>query len=84
MIDNVSSKKEAKEAFIAFALQQLGATTIDDFLSELKAQKKLGNRSDYSKLRTELNKMLVAKNGNNSELVKELETAIFNIAKYAQ
>jgi len=53
-------------------------------LNELKAKKKFNSRSDYTKLKTELNKMLVSKNGNKSDLIQELETAIFDIAKYAR
>jgi len=83
MIDDITTLKVAKEALFAHLLQQSGQNIIDEFLNELKAQKKFNSRSDYTKLKTDLNKMLVAKNGNKSDLIKELETAIFNIAKNA-
>lgn len=83
MIDNINSRKEAKEALFAYSLQQLGQSTIDDFLAELKAEKKFSSRSDYTKLKNELNKIVVAKNGNKNELINELEKSIFRTAKYA-
>ena len=84
MIDDITTLKVAKEALFAHLLQQSGQTVIDEFLSELKAQKKFNSRSDYTKLKTDLNKMLVSKNGNKNELMQELETAIFDIARYAR
>ncbi|MCL2040585.1 MAG: hypothetical protein FWG84_00915 [Bacteroidales bacterium] len=84
MIDNVSSKKEAKEALFSYLLQQQGQDIISEFLNELKAERKFSSRSDYAKLKAELNKMIVAKNGNKNDLVTELETAIFDVAKYAR
>jgi len=35
-------------------------------------------------LKNELNKIIVAKNGNTADLIQELETAIYDIAKYAR
>ena len=84
MTDDITTLKIAKEALFAHLLQQSGQTVIDEFLNELKAQKKFNSRSDYTKLKADLNKMLVAKNGNKSDLMQELETAIFDIAKYAR
>jgi hypothetical protein len=84
MIDNVNSRKEAKEALFAYLLQEAGQGIIDEFLSDLKAQRKFSSRSDYTKLKDDLNKIIVAKNGNKSELIQELETAIFDIARYAR
>ncbi|MDR1120474.1 MAG: hypothetical protein LBM08_06110 [Dysgonamonadaceae bacterium] len=84
MIDNINTVKEAETALFASLLQQAGQSGIDEFVNDLKAQKRFGSRSDYTKLRADLNKMAVAKNGNKSDLIKELETAIFNIARYAR
>ena len=83
MIDDINSRKEAKEALFAYLLQQEGQSTIDDFLAELKAEKKFSSRSDYTKLKNELNKIIVAKNGNKNELINELGKSIFITAKYA-
>jgi hypothetical protein len=84
MIDSINSKKDAKEALFAALLQEKGQSYIDEFLSGLKAQKRFGNRSDYTKLKADLDKIIVAGNGNKSDLIKELETAIFDIARYAR
>jgi hypothetical protein len=61
-----------------------GKGVIDDFSNELKEQKRLKSRSDYTKLKAELSQMLVAPKGEQSDLIKELETAIFEIARDAQ
>ena len=53
----VNSKKNAKEALFAYLLHEAGQNLVTDFLNELKAEKKLKNRSDYTKLKTELNKI---------------------------
>jgi hypothetical protein len=84
MVDTINSKKEAKKALFAHLLQQGGQSIIDDFLAELKAKKRLDNRSDYTKLKAELGQMLSAPKGERSDLIKELETQIFDIARYAR
>jgi hypothetical protein len=84
MIDSITTLKEAKTALFAHLLQQSGQNTIDSFLSELKAQKRFNNRSDYTKLKTELNKILAAPKNQKSDLIKELETYIFDVARYAR
>jgi hypothetical protein len=84
MIDSINSKKDAKEALFAALLQEKGQSYIDEFLNDLKAQKRFVNRSDYTKLKADLDKIIVAGNGNKSDLIKELETAIFDIARYAR
>jgi hypothetical protein len=84
MTDDTTTLKQAKEALFAYLLQQSGQSTIDEFLNELKSGKKFNSRSDYTKLKNDLNKMLVSKNGNKSELISELETYIFDTAKYAR
>jgi hypothetical protein len=84
MIEDINTMKTAKEALFAYLLQQSGQSTIDNFLNELKVEKKFNSRSDYTKLKADLNRLLVSKNGNKSDLIQELETAIFDIAKYAR
>jgi hypothetical protein len=84
MIDGINSKKEAKDVLFAHLLQKEGAGIVDELLNELKAKNAFSSRSEYTKLKADLNKMLVAKNGNKSDLMQELETAIFDIAKYAR
>ncbi len=84
MIDNVKTPKEAQEALFSFLLQEAGQNLVTDFLSELKANNTFSDRKYYTRLKADLNKMLIAKNGNKSDLMQELETAIFDIAKYAR
>jgi hypothetical protein len=84
MADNITTQKEAKEAIFAYLLQEKGQGFIDEVLNEVKAQKRFNSRSDYTKLKNELNKIIVSKNGNKNELIQELETQIFDIARYAR
>jgi hypothetical protein len=84
MIDNINSKKEAKEALFTHLLQQAGQSFIDEFLNDLKAKKAFNDRSEYTKLKADLNKMLAAQRGEQTDLMQELETAIYNVAKYAR
>jgi hypothetical protein len=83
MIDDITTLKSAKETLFSYLLQEKGQNIIDDFLNELKEKKRFNNRSDYTRLKNDLNKMLVAKNGNN-DLIQELEHAISDIAKYSR
>ena len=84
MIEENTTLKKAKESILAYALQQLGAEFIDQAISEAKAKKALNNRSDYTRLKADLNKMVVAKFCNNSELINALENDIFSIARHAR
>ncbi|MDR0793928.1 MAG: hypothetical protein LBE82_11515 [Chitinophagaceae bacterium] len=84
MIDDIDNRKDAKEALFSFLLNEAGQNLVTDYLRELKANNAFKSRSDYTKLKTDLNKMLVAKNGNKNDLTKELEIAFFDIAKDAR
>jgi hypothetical protein len=84
MTDSISSKKEAKEAYIAVLVKQNGMSGIEQFISELKARGSFKNRSDYTKLKAELSTLLSIKNGEQNELINEIETYIYNVAKYAR
>lgn len=84
MIENISTPKEAEEALFAYLLQQTGQGTIDGFLSELKAKNVFPDKKYYSRVKTNLNRILAAPCGEQSDLMQELETAIFNVAKYAR
>jgi L-rhamnose isomerase len=84
MIEDITTLKGAKDALFASLLQEKGQGFIDDILNDLRAANKFNSRSDYTKLRADLNKMLVAKNGNKADLMQEIETAIYNIARYAR
>jgi hypothetical protein len=84
MIDNITTPKEAQIALFAYLLQQNGQSVINDFLAELKAKNVFDDRKYYSRLKAELNKILAAPKGQKSDLMQELETAIYDVAKYAR
>ncbi|MDR3350213.1 MAG: hypothetical protein LBN98_01020 [Prevotellaceae bacterium] len=85
MTDNITTPKEAQTALFAYLLQQSGQKNIiNDFLTELKAKNVFDDRKYYSRVKADLNKILAAPEGQKSDLIKELETAIFTIARYAR
>jgi hypothetical protein len=84
MIDSISTTKEAETALFAALLQEKGQSIIDEYLSALKAKNVFKERQRYSELKRKLNAILQAPKGEQSDLIKELETAIFDIARYAR
>lgn len=84
MTDNIKTPKEAQEALFAILLQQNGQICIDEFLNELKAKKVFSTPEYYSRLKANLYKIMQAAKEEKSELIKELETAIADIANYAR
>jgi hypothetical protein len=84
MVDNISTLKDAETALFAALLQEKGQSIIDDYLAALKAKKAFKERQRYCELKRKLNKILQAQKGEKSDLIKELETAIFDIARYAR
>jgi len=84
MIDGITTPKEAKDVLFGHLLQQVGQNEINRYLSEIKAKKVFPDRKYYSRLKSDLNRILEAPRGEQSDLMKELESAISNVAKYAQ
>jgi hypothetical protein len=84
MTANITTPKEAQTALFAYLLQQSGQSTIDEFLNELKAKNVFSDRKYYSRLKTDLNNIIAAPRGEQSNLMQELEMAIYNVAKYAR
>jgi hypothetical protein len=84
MIDSINTTKEAETALFAALLQEKGQSIIDEYLAELKAKNVFKERQRYSELKRKLNTILQAPKGEQSDLIKELETAIFDIARYAR
>jgi len=84
MTDKITTVKEAENALFAHLLQQSGQGIIDEFLNELKANSTFKERPRYSELKKRLHTILEAPRGEKSDLVQELETAIYNVAKYAR
>jgi hypothetical protein len=85
MTDNITTVREAETALFTHLLQQGGQSTVDEFLNELKAKETFKERQRYYELKKKLNSMLAASvNSEKSELIREIETAIFDIAKHAR
>ena len=84
MSSGIKTPKDAKEAILASLLQQMGQSYIDGVISDLKSQGAFSDPRSYSRLKADLNKMLQATGGAENELIKELETAISDVARYAR
>lgn len=84
MTDSIKTPKEAQKALFAILLQQGGQTYIDEFLADLKAKNAFSDPKYYSRLKADLYRILQAPNEAKSDMIKELETAIADIAKYAR
>lgn len=84
MTDNIKTPKDAKEVLFAMLLQKTGQNNIDDFISDLKAKNAFADPKYYSRLKSDLYKILQAPAEASNEMMSELETAIANIAKYAR
>lgn len=84
MIDNINTTKEAETALFAALLQEKGQSVIDEYLAELKAKNVFKDRQRYYELRQKLNTILQTPAGTKSELMQELDTFLYNIARYAR
>ncbi len=84
MTDNISTTKEAETALFSVLLQEKGQSVIDEYLLVLKAKSVFKERQRYSELKRKLNMILQAPKGEQNDLIKELETVIFDIARYAR
>lgn len=85
MIDDMTTPKKAIDGMYDYAMAYLlqeDPDFVDRVINDLKASKKF-NRSDYSKMKKKVFAP-VAKNGNKNDMINELETAIFEAAKYAR
>jgi hypothetical protein len=83
MTDGITTPKEAQMAMFAELLHEAGQSYIESRLSELRANNVFSDKKYYSRLKADLNKILSQPKGEPSELIQELEKAIFNVAKYA-
>lgn len=85
MMDNITTVNDAETALFAFALHQLGQSAIDEFLNDLKAANKFSDRKYYTRLKNRLNDIASTYEFHEkNELMQEIETEAFNIAKYAR
>ncbi len=84
MTDNIKTPKDAKETLFAMLLQKNGQNAIDNFLNDLKANNVFSDPKYYSRLKSDLYKIQQAPTEARNDLIKELETAIADIAQYAR
>ncbi len=84
MTDSVKTPKEAREALFAILLQQGGQSQIDDFLNDLKAKNAFSDPKYYSRLKADLYKILQAPKEAKSDMIRELEKAVADVAQYAR
>ena len=85
MMDDITTVKDAEMALFAFALHQLGQSAIDEFLNDLKAANKFSDRQRYYELKKRLQTIASTYEFHEkSELMQEIETQAFNIARYAR
>jgi hypothetical protein len=87
MTDNIKTPQQAKEALFAILLQQAqqgGQSCIDAFLADLKAKDTFSDPKYYSRLKADLYRILQAPAEGESDMIKELEKAVADFAKYAR
>jgi hypothetical protein len=84
MTDNIKTPRDAEMAFFAALLQERGQSAIDEYMTVLRANNVFDDPKYYTRVKGNLNTILQSPKGSKSELMQELETEIFNIAKYAR
>lgn len=84
-MNEINTPKEASELLFARLLSEGGQDTINGFIDELKAQNRFADKKYYSRLASHLNSIrLKGQDSANTELIKELETSVIEIAKYSR
>ena len=85
MIENITTIKDAETALLANLLHKSGQRVIDEFLNDLRAANTFSDRQRYYELKKRLTSIFQsAEFHEKNELMQELETQTFNIAKYAR
>jgi len=85
MMNNITTVKDAETALFAHLLQQSGQGIIDEFLNELKAKEKFKDKQRYYELKKRLETIFsTCEFSEKNELMQEIETQAFNIARYAR
>ena len=84
IMKDVSTPKDAQKALFAKLLQQGGQSMIDDYIADLRASKSFADPKYYTRLKSDLHKILQAPQEVKSDLIKELEKSIDEVAKYAR
>jgi hypothetical protein len=84
MTDNIKTPKDAEAAVLAALLQEKGQSYIEEVLAELKAKNVFSDKKYYTRVKDNLNTILQSPAYPKNELMQELETDIYNIARYAR
>ncbi len=82
--DTIKTPKEAQKVLFAKLLQQGGQTVIDGFIADLRAANAFTDPKYYSRLKAELVSIWQTSTPTDDSIIKELETAIADIARYAR
>ncbi len=82
--DTIKTPKEAQNALFARLLQQGGQSIIDDYLADLRAANAFPDPKYYSRLKADLIGILQTPTATDNSIIKELETAIADVARYAR
>ena len=80
----ITSPKMAQDNLFAILLQQQGQSVIDEYMSTLKAQKTFSDPKSYTRTYKSLNKLISAEGIEEGELVRELNSLIFEVVKNAE
>lgn len=84
-MENVKTPNDVNNAVLGYLMQQYGGQElIDTIIADLKARNQFADPKYYSRARSNLNKVLQAAGGQESDLMRELEKAIADIARYAR
>ena len=83
MIGNITTLKEVETALFSALLQEKGSGIIVDYLNTLKVNNVFKERQRYSELKRKLGTILQASKGEQSDLIQELETTIFEVLFYS-
>lgn len=84
LTDSIKTPKEAQKALFAILLQQGGQNYIDEFLADLKAKNAFSDPKYYSRLKADLYRIMQAPNEAKSDMIRELEEAIADVANFAR
>lgn len=83
-MSDIKHPTEARERLFSILLKDAGQNVIDEFINDLKGERAFADPKYYTRLKSYLNKLIQHSGEQKDELLKELESAINNVAKYAR
>ncbi len=84
-MEKIKKPSEAATALFARLMQQQGGqSVIDGYIADLKAAKAFADPKYYTRLKSDLNRVLQTPIEQGGDLIKEIEQAIENFAQYAR